>query len=260
MRTFALAAAAALLLTTGHPAAAQETPRATVERAVKAHGGAERLSLVRADKVKVKGTLIAAGKAAPFTAVTTVQLPAQYKSVIELIVEGRKRTLAHLLNGDRALVTIDGQPQKLEPAALAELRETFQLDQAVRLVPLLTDRNFNLAPLGEDKVNGRTVVGVKVTSRGRKELRMYFDKETGLLVKTEHSLDAPGGADRPPPTPGAPKKELRQEEFYSDFKDIEGFRRPTKMVVLRDGRKLMEAELVEVKYFSKIDDAEFEKP
>jgi hypothetical protein len=259
MRTFSLAAgAAALLLAPGHPAAAQETPRTTIERAIKAHGGAERLSLVRADKVKVKGTLIAAGKVAPFTAVTTVQLPAQYKSVIELTVEGRKRTLVHLLNGDRALVTIDGKPEKLEPAALAELRETFQLDQAVRLVPLLSDRNFNLAPLGEDKVNGRPVVGVKVTSRGRKELRMYFDKETGLLVKTEHSLDAPG--ERQQPTPGTPKKELRQEEYYSDFKDIEGFRRPTKMVVLRDGRKLMEAELVEVKYFSKIDDADFEKP
>jgi hypothetical protein len=257
MRTFALAAGAAALLLVGRPAPAQETPRTTVERAIKAHGGAERLSLVRADKVKVKGTIIAAGKAAPFTALTTVQLPAQYKSVIELTVDGRKRVLAHLINGDRALVTVDGQPQKLDPAALAELRETFQLDQAVRLVPLLTDRNFNLSPLGEDKVNGRTVVGVKVTSRGRKELRMFFDKETGLLVKTEHSLDAPAERQAPP---GAAKKELRQEEFYSDFKDIEGFRRPTKMVVLRDGRKLMEAELVEVKYFSKIDDAEFEKP
>jgi hypothetical protein len=255
MRTFALVTGAALLLAPARPAAAQETPRTTIERAIKAHGGAERLSQVRADKVKVKGTLIAAGKAAPFTAETAVQLPAQYKSVIEVIVEGRKRVLSHLVNGDKVVVTIDGRPEKVDPAALAEVRETMLLDQAVRLVPLLTDRNFNLAPLGEDKVNGRTVVGVKVTSRGRKELRMYFDKETGLLIKTEHSLDAPGAS-----PPGTPRKELRQEEFYSDFKDIEGFRRPTKMVVLRDGRKLMEAELVEVKYFSKIDDAEFEKP
>ncbi|HZY85229.1 MAG TPA: hypothetical protein VFE78_10390 [Gemmataceae bacterium] len=256
MRTFALVAGAAALLAPAQPAGAPETPRTTIERAIKAHGGAERLSLVRADKVKLKGTLIAAGKAAPFTAYTTVQLPAQYKSVIELTVEGRKRTLVHLLNGDKALVTIDGQPTKVDPAALSELRETLQLDQAVRLVPLLADRGFNLAPLGEGKVNDRTVVGVKVTSRGRKELRMYFDKATGLLIKTEHSLDAPAGR----PEPGAAPREVRQEEFYSDFKDLEGFRRPTKMVVLRDGRKLMEAELVEVKYFSKIDDAEFEKP
>jgi hypothetical protein len=256
MRRFALVAAAAALLAPAGPAAAQETPRATIERAIQAHGGAERLSLVRADKVKLKGTLIAAGKATPFTAETTVQLPAQYKSVIELSVDGRKRTLVHLLNGDKVLVTIDGQPQKVAPAALAELRETLQLDQAVRLVPLLRDRNFNLAPLGESKVNGRAVVGVKVTSRGRKELRMYFDKGTGLLIKTEHALDAPG--ERRPA--GAPGKEVRQEEYYSAFKDLDGFRRPTKMVVLRDGRKLMEAELVGVKYFSKIDDAEFERP
>ncbi len=253
MRTFAYVLGAALLLAPARPAAAQETPRATVERAIKAHGGTERLSQVRADKVRVKGTLIAAGKPAPFTAETMVQLPAQYKSVIEVIVEGRKRVLSHLVNGDKVVVTIDGQPQKVDPAALAEVRETMMLDQAVRLVPLLADRNFNLAPLGEEKVNDRTVVGVKVTSRGRKELRMYFDKETGLLIKTEHPLDAPGQA-------GAARKEVRQEEFYSEFKDIEGFRRPTKMVVLRDGRKLMEAELVDVKYFAHIDNAEFEKP
>ena len=253
MRTFAYVIGAALLLAPVRPAAAQETPRTAIERAIKAHGGAERLSQVRADKVRVKGTLIAAGKPAPFTAETTVQLPAQYKSVIEVIVEGRKRVLSHQVNGDKVVVTIDGKPEKVDPAALAEVRETMLLDQAVRLVPLLADRNFNLAPLGEDKVNGRTVVGVKVTSRGRKELRMYFDKETGLLIKTEHPLDAPGQA-------GAPRKELRQEELYSEFKDIEGFRRPTKMVVLRDGRKLMEAELVDVKYFAHIDDAEFEKP
>jgi hypothetical protein len=255
MRTIALVAGAALLLAPARQASAQETPRTTIERAIKAHGGPERLSQVRSDKVKVKGTLIAAGKPAPFTAETTVQLPAQYKSVIEVIVEGRKRVLSHLVNGDRVVVTIDGKPEKVDPAALAEVRETMLLDQAVRLVPLLSDRNFNLAPLGEDKINDRTVVGVKVTARGRKELRMYFDKATGLLIKTEHPLDAPGAA-----APGAPRKEVRQEEFYSEFKDIQGFRRPTKMVVLRDGRKLMEAELVGVKYFAHIDDAEFEKP
>jgi hypothetical protein len=87
-----------------------------------------------------------------------------------------------------------------------------------------------------------------VQVKGRKEMRLYFDKETGLLTKTEHLLADEKG------------KEIRQEEYYSDFKEFEGFRRPAKMLALRNGAKVMEAQLIDVKYADKIDDSEFDKP
>ena len=46
----------------------QDEARALVERAVKAHGGAEALGRIRADKVKLKGTLILRGQTTPFVA------------------------------------------------------------------------------------------------------------------------------------------------------------------------------------------------
>ena len=59
----------------------QEEPRAVIERAIQAHGGMERLSRVRADKVTLKGTLVVSGRSVPFVAETTVQLPAQFKTI-----------------------------------------------------------------------------------------------------------------------------------------------------------------------------------
>src|SRR4051812_13203437 len=144
------------------PARGQDTPRAVIERAVKAHGGRERLSRGRADKGKLKGVLIVGGKEGAFTAETAVQQPDRFKNVMRLAAGNDKHTVVHILNRDKASITIDGQPQKLQPAALAELRETLGLDRAVRLVPLLTDRSFALVPLGESKAGSRTVVGVKV--------------------------------------------------------------------------------------------------
>ena len=251
MRMPLLPAAAAGLLLFAGAAPAQDDPRAIVERAVRAHGGGERLARARADRVHIRGTLLHAGKdgpvAVPFTGEVVVQLPYQFKSVLEVQLE-KKHTVVQVLNGDEAYVTRDGQPQKIAPTALAEMRAKLFLDRAVRLVPLLTEKTYELASLGEAKVGERPAVGVRVTARGRKELRMYFDKETDLLIKTEHTL------------PGAEGKEVRQEEYYGDFRDLGGYRRPVRVAAYRDGKKVVEAELLDVKYYEKIDDAEFAKP
>lgn len=246
MRTLVLPALVTLVL--GSPVTAQETPRAILERAIKAHGGMEKLSKARADKVKMKGTLVLGAQQASFTAESSVQLPAQFKTVMQVTVDNRQFTLVQILNGDEALVTIDGQPQKVEAAALAEMKETMQLDRAIRLVPLLSDRAFELETLAENKVNDRPAAVIRVSAKGRKELRMFFDKESGLLTKTEHKLDDKAG------------KQVRQEEYYSDFRDLGGYRRPVKLTAYRDGHKVMEAELTEVKYFERLADAEFAKP
>jgi hypothetical protein len=236
----------------GGTVAAQETPRAIIEKAIEAHGGKERLSQIRADRVKVKGVLYDNKRGTPFTAETLVQLPAQFKNVVEMTTD-RKYTIVQVLNGDKAYVTINGKPEPVEEAALTDMRETLQLDRAVRLVPLLTDKTFDLASVDEIKVNDRPAVGVKVTVKGRKEMRLYFDKETGLLAKTEHMVLVKDNKD-------GKFKEIRQEEYYGDFKDLGGFKRPVKMQVVREGVKLMEMELIEAKYPDKIDESEFGKP
>jgi hypothetical protein len=247
MRKILLAVFTAAVSLGAAPAPADDEAQAVIERAIKAHGGFDRLSHVRADRVKARGVLIVNGRETPFQSETTVQLPSQFRNVLQL--EGdRKTVFVEVLNGDKVYFTLDGQPQKVDDNLTAELRETMQLNRAIRLVPLLTDKAYALEALGEVKVEDQPCLGVKATAKGRRELRLFFNKESGLLVKTEHPMDDGAG------------KEVVQEEFYSAFEDVKGYKRPKKVAAYRNGKKIMEAETTDVQYLDKVDDAEFTKP
>jgi hypothetical protein len=172
------------------------------------------------------------------------------KSTIEIRDrEGRTQTLVNLVNAGKMMVFVNGKREsKIDAAAQREMAAKMQLQRAYRLVPLLRDRGFDLAPLGEIKVNDRPALGVRVTARGKPELRLFFDKELGLLVKTESFLDDGAG------------KLVRHEEYLGDYKDFNGCKRFYKIAAYKEGKKVMEAEVVDVKYFEHIDSGEFSKP
>jgi hypothetical protein len=227
---------------------AQESPRAVLERAVAAHGGMEKLSAARSERLKLKGTIQVGSAAVPFTNEMALQLPGQYRSSVTITENGRAHTVVHLLDGDKATVLINGQPQPASGVHLAQLKQTLQLEHAVRLAPLLTDPSYTLHPLPEVRYNTHVYVGVRVQGKGQRDVKLYFDKGTGLLVKTEHLLDGPGG------------KDVLQEAFYASHRDYNGRVRPAAVVVLRDGKKVMEAELVEARTVDRIDAREFTQP
>jgi hypothetical protein len=227
---------------------ADDSPRAIVERAIQAHGGRERLEKLKTDRVTLKGTIFVNDDKAEFTAETTVNMPAQFRYVVNQKFATSTRKVVQILNGDKVIVTLDDNPVKDIPAStVARMRDILQLERATRLVPLLSDKSFELAALGESKVHDKPAVGVKVSSKKHADLKLYFDKESGLLVKTEHDL-----------TEG--KQTVTQEEYYSEFKEIGGYKRPTKLAVFLAGKKVMDAELVDVKYLDKVDETLFTKP
>jgi hypothetical protein len=232
-------------------APAQDEARALIERAVKAHGGAEALARVTADKIKFKGALVIQGHNAPFVAETTVQLPSKYKNVIEMNHNGDKHTIIHVVNGSKVYIALDGRLLKEEAVKvqMEEIRSGLELERAKRLLPLLQDKSYQLALLEEIEVNNRPAAGVRITGRGRREMRLYFDKQLGLLVRAENRLD--GGKGKP---------EIRQHFFFGDYKEIGGYKRPTKLRAYRDGKQIMEAELLDAKALDKVDETEFAKP
>ena len=48
-----------------------------------------------------------------------------------------------------------------------------------------------------------------------------------------------------------------QEDYFSDFRDLGGFKRPVKIQSFRNGKKILDAELVEVRYFEKLPSEDF---
>jgi len=226
----------------------EETPQTIVERAIEVHGGMDRLGRYQADRARLKGTLIVNGRKVPFTGETLVNLPARIKTTLKLTLDGKEQYLSQIMNGDKAQISIDGMNQRVEPKSLSEIQESMALARVVRLTPLIRDRSYELALLPETTIASRPVKGIRASVRGRKDIRLYFDKETGFLVKTEHTVEDSAG------------KEVLQEEYYSDFRDLKGFRRAIRMTVMKKGERIMEAEMTEVSYFEKIDDSEFGKP
>jgi len=210
----------ALFLFLASSATAQDPVHVLLQRAIAAHGGLEKLSSVRADKVTLKGTLHLGSSTVPFTNELTIQAPGQFKSIVRISEGGRARTIVHLLDGEKASILIDGHPQTVSGSNLSQMRQTLQLDQAMKLAPLLSDPAFTVSYLGEYRFNGRIVIGIRVEGRGQRDLRLYFDKETALLVKSEHLLDGVGG------------KDVRQEAYYADYREMGGFRRAGKVTRL----------------------------
>ena len=86
-----------------------------------------------------------------------------------------------------------------------------------------------------------------MASKGHVEVRLYFDKASGLLVKIERLSKEAGVS-------------LNKEYIYSAHKDFDGVKLPTKEVDLINGRKFSELTSMTYKLQTKIDDATFAKP
>jgi hypothetical protein len=245
MRCLVLPAVTAGLLL-GTAARAQEEARAVIARAVAAYGGADRLARLGCLRVTTQGTVRLAGADAPFAAETTVQLPGRMRNVLHADLQGQTHTVTQVIDGDRVAVLVDDRAQPLKEPAAAELRELLYAEQVHTLTPLLRDPAYRLSLAGDGPVAGRPAVAVRVASAGHKDVVLWFDRDTALLVKAERrALDADT------------LRDVAQEEYFSDYRESDGLRRPRKVVVYKDGKKFMEGEVVTIKYLDRVDESTF---
>jgi hypothetical protein len=229
-------------------ARAQDETKAILDKAIKAHGGAEKLAKEMAAHTKSKGTLSVAGMDLNITEETFVHA-GRLKSVLQLEAGGQTFNVTTVFNGEKAWVKeATGNTMELKDKLLEETKEAIYLTRLARFV-FLKDKGVELAPLGEAKVNGKPAVGVKVASKGHRDVNLYFDKESGLLTKIERqALDQMTGQD------------VTEERIVPEYQDVDGVKVPKKVLVNRDGKKFVEVEILEVKFLDKFDDSEFAKP
>src|SRR5207253_1605637 len=97
----------------------------------------------------------------------------------------------------------------------------------------LKDKSVELSPLGEVKVNDRPAVGVRIASKGHRDLNLYFDKETGLMAKIERqALDT------------QTMQMVTEERIIQEYQVVDGMKVAKKVLVNRDGKKFTEAEVL----------------
>jgi hypothetical protein len=167
------------------PLRADDTPRTVIERAVKAQGIPMGPDDPQGSFTKIKGRVHVAD-GATFTAEGFQQEPRRFKLVLDLDIEGSRATLIEVRNGSKAWVHINEQTTELGEKRLGALDRSSYVDHVAGLAPLLKEPGYTLTALGESKLEERTVVGILVASKGRPDVRLYFDKASGLLVKSAY--------------------------------------------------------------------------
>ena|SRR5438105_15823604 len=80
---------------------AEDDAEAIIDKALQAHGGLEKLTSHKAVQATAKGTMDVNGQDFPFTAETYAQFPNQFKTVIEVNVNGMKITQVQRMNKDK---------------------------------------------------------------------------------------------------------------------------------------------------------------
>jgi hypothetical protein len=216
----------------------QTDPRAVVDRAIKAAGGEEILSKNKAHTWNETGTFYGMGEGLPFKAAYASQLPDQFKMAVENV-------FTIVLDGNKGWVN----DNEMSAEQLAELKETNYAGWVSTLLPL-KDKAFTLTAIEDIKIGDAPATGIKVNHPGHRDVKLYFNKTTGLLSKVV--------ARAKPEDLGG--KEVDQETELRDYKDIGGMKVPMKVVIQRDGKRFVEATIQDWKGTEKLDKSVFAKP
>jgi uncharacterized protein (TIGR03067 family) len=218
-----------------------------LDNAIKAIGGEARLHKANAISWKARGKSVNNGNEYPFTNETIVQGLDQIRMEYEDEIDGNRVMGATVLDGDKGWRKNGDNITKLDGDRLAnQKRNLYLLVVPITLVPL-KGKSFRIEPAGEQKVGDKPAIGLKVTGPDGKDFNLFFDKESGLLVKLEVRLGSQGG-------------EFTQETTFADYKDFDGIKKATKMERRRDGQKILEQEILEFKVLDKVSPEMFAEP
>jgi hypothetical protein len=222
--------------------------RELVDKGIQAQGGELLLARFAAVTARMKGTFHGLGAPVDFTGEIAMQGADQSKIVIDTEAGGQKLRISYVLNRDKGWAQFNDQTEEFDAEDLAEAKEQAWSEWAASLVPL-KDPAFTLTMVGEVDVDKRPALGITASSKGHRDVNLYFDKETALLIKTETRVkDETTG------------QEVTEETFLSDYKPVQETKQAMKFVVKRDGKLYVEGELSDYQLIEKLDDGVFAKP
>jgi len=242
--------AAALLLPTV-PARADDADKdavAVLDKAITALGGEEKLAKAAGYSWNTKSVISFGGNENEMTGKATTKGLDSYRAEMNGNFGGNDFKILVVLAGDKGWRKMNDEVQPLDGDALANEKRTVYLQAASTTILPLKGKEFKVTSDKEDKVGDKPASVLKVTGPDGKEFKMWFDKETGLLVKQAAKVA------------GFMGDEVEQETLYKDYKEFGGIKRATKVEVKRDGEKFVESDLSDLKVLEKVEDDTFAEP
>jgi hypothetical protein len=231
----------------GWAADAKDT-KAILDKAIKALGGEEKLSKIQAASWKTKGTFFFGGNENPVTTQTTVQGPDHFRQELEGDFGGNKVKGVTVLAGDKGWRKFADNQMDMDKDAVANQKRTIYLTMIPITILPLKGKQFKVEALGEEKIGGKPAVGIKATGPDGKDFKLYFDEASGLPVKLIATVA------------GFMGDEFTQETTFSDYKDLGGIKKATKIESKRNGEKFQEQQITEFRILDKVDPKTFAEP
>src|SRR5262245_20222790 len=196
-------------------AADDKDVKAILDKAIKALGGEEKLSKVKAASWKTKGTISFGGSDNEFTGTSTVQGLDHLRSTFEGEFGGMKIEGVTVLAKDKAWRKFGDNQMELDGDALANEKRTVYLQVVpMTIVPLKGD-GFKVQAADEKKIGDKQTVGLKIMGPDKKDFTLYIDKESGLPVQSVAKVL------------GFMGEEFTQETTFSDYKEFDGIKKAT---------------------------------
>jgi hypothetical protein len=107
---------------------------------------------------------------------------------------------------------------------------------------------FKCETVDDVSVNGKPAACIKATGPDGKEFLLYFDKESGLPVRMVAEVA------------GFMGDQFTQDTSFSDYQDVAGIKKATKIVMKRNGEKFIDEQVSDFKVLDQVDSKTFAKP
>jgi hypothetical protein len=222
--------------------------KAILDRAIMALGGEEKLSKVKAASWKTKGTITFNGSDNAFTSQTVVQGLDHLRQEFEGDFGGQQFKGLTVLAGGKGWRDFGGNRSEMDGDAIANEKRTVYLMMVPVTVVPLKGSEFKVAAAGEETVGGKPAVGIKATAPDGKDFSLYFDKESGLPVRMLAKVA------------GFMGDEFTQETTFSDYQEMAGIKKATKIQFKRDGERFMDQQITDFKVLDTVDAKTFAEP
>jgi len=237
---------AAVIAANPHRARAEDA-QAVLDKALKALGG-EKLANLKAYSQKTKGTISFDGNDSEFTGTGTFEGITKARSEFEGNFGGNTVKGVTVINGDDGWRKFGDFESEIDPDGLKAEKHRISLQLLTTLVAPLKKEPFKVETAGEEAIDGKPAVGLKVSGPNGKDFTVWFDKESGLPVRVVSKVT------------GFMGEEFTQEITLADYKDFGGIKKATKITSKRDGVKFVDEEITEFKALDTVPDETFQKP
>lgn len=220
------------------PAAALPSADQIIDKYVQALGGKAAIEKLNSRQSKGTFDLPAMGVTAPFESYSK----APNKSMFIINIEG----FGSVQRGYNGALGWDANPQtglrELSGSELAQIKlgsDFYRDAKLMQLFPKMTVK-------GIEKVSDRDAYLIEATSADGITEKMYFDTQTGLLVRTDMEADTPQG-------------KVPATILMSDYREVDGVKIPFTMMQKTSSFEFT-IKLESVKHNVAVDETKFNKP